>query len=441
MVDFKYSIIYCSTKNHGVGIEGRYNKWSINDELRMLKKINVDSLLLIDSVTFSNFSTLKNRNVIITPEPGMDFESTINKVKKNNHTNVSIICGSEIYENVFEYGIRNNCIKKIHVSILNDAYICNKFVVPRYFTINEMEEHGNFTHYTLDPTYTSENLYLTLLRDVYNKGSIRVGRNGITRSMFGKNLSFDLRKGFPLLTTKRMFFRGVVEELLFFIRGDTDSSILEDKKVNIWKGNTSREFLNSVGKNNRKVGVMGPMYGYQWRNYGALYDEKSAGPLTKGLDQLKEVVEKIKSDPGSRRILLTDFNPLQAECGVLYPCHSIILQFYVNNGYLDMYCFNRSSDLFHGLPFNIASSALFLELVSMITGLIPRHFSLSLGDSHIYDEHKYAVEEQLSRYPFNLPVLNFKKVSSIEEVEKMTASDFTINNYVHHSSIKVPMVA
>ena len=143
------------------------------------------------------------------------------------------------------------------------------------------------------------------------------------------------------------------------------------------------------------------MYGYQWRNYNAPYDEEKACAKGQGYDQLAEVVDKIRNDPGSRRILLTDFNPLQVKNGVLYPCHSIILQFYVDNGFLDMFCFNRSSDLFHGLPFNIASSALLQTFIAEITGLTARNFVLSLGDAHIYEPHYDVVEKQLERIPYH----------------------------------------
>ena len=274
-----------------------------------------------------------------------------------------------------------------------------------------------------------------------DNGIEKKGRNGITKSLFGKTIKFNLQDNFPLLTTKKMFFRGVVEELLFFIRGDTDSKKLEDKRIRIWNGNTNREFLDKLGKTDRKEGVMGPMYGYQWRNFNAPYDEKNAKCSQKGLDQLKEVIHQIKNDPHSRRILLTDFNPLQAKDGVLYPCHSIIIQFYVIDGYLDMFCYNRSSDLFHGLPFNIASSSLFLSLIAMITNLKPRNFILSIGDAHIYESHYDSVYEQLSRFPYKLPKLSIKNVSSLEEIENMTYSDFKIEDYEYHLSIKAKLVA
>jgi thymidylate synthase len=286
-----------------------------------------------------------------------------------------------------------------------------------------------------------ESKYLRLLGDVYKNGWEKKGRNGITKSMFGKTMEFDLRDGYPLLTTKAMFFRGVVEELLFFIRGDTDAKLLSNKKIKIWDGNTSREFLDSIRKTERREGVMGPMYGYQWRNFNAAYDEERAKPVSDGMDQLRKVINQIRDDPQSRRILLTDFNPLQADEGVLFPCHSIIIQFYVQDEYLDMFCFNRSSDLFHGLPFNIASSSLLQILIAKITGLTARKFVLSLGDVHIYESHYDVVAKQLSRIPFSFPKLDIgKELNYLDDIEKLEYADFKLVNYVAYETLKAAMV-
>lgn len=284
-------------------------------------------------------------------------------------------------------------------------------------------------------TELGEMQYLNLMSDILKNGDNRIGRNGVTMSMFGKHMKFDLRNGFPLLTTKKMFFRGIVEELLFFLRGDTDSKILEEKKINIWKGNTSKEFLEDRGLN-YEPGIMGPMYGYQWRRFGATY-----GTVDKGIDQLANVINLIKNDPGSRRIIMTDYNPSQAEEGVLYPCHSIIIQFYVQNNFLDMFCYNRSQDVLLGVPFNIASSALLQIIIANITGLTPRFFNLSMGDSHIYDSHISAVREQICRVPYVFPQLELHKLNDISDIEKLKYNDFILSGYIYHPSIKAEMIA
>jgi dihydrofolate reductase/thymidylate synthase len=185
-----------------------------------------------------------------------------------------------------------------------------------------------------------EQSYLGTMFDIFTNGEKRKTRNGITYSLFNKTLSWDLANGFPLLTTKKMFWKGIVEELLFFIRGDTNSSKLSEVGVKIWELNTTREFLDSNGFKNYSVGEMGPMYGYQWRFFNKPYPSSNSDDF-QGVDQLKKVIEEIKKDPYSRRIMMSDFNPQQAHQGVLYPCHSIVIQFYVQEGRLSCSMYQR----------------------------------------------------------------------------------------------------
>jgi thymidylate synthase len=225
-----------------------------------------------------------------------------------------------------------------------------------------------------------------------------------------------------------MFLRGVVEELLFFLRGETDTKILEKKGVNIWKPNTED-----------RGGLMGPMYGSQWRHFNANLDDFDVETSTYrgGYDQLQNVLNLIKTDPKSRRILMTTFNPAQADKGVLYPCHSIVNQFYVDGEFLDMTCYNRSSDLFLGLPFNIASSALLLHIIAKLTNYKPRMFHLHLGDCHIYESHTEVVKTQLERIPKSPPKVSIRDFNSVEE---LTYEHFTLVDYTSYASIKAEMI-
>jgi thymidylate synthase len=233
-----------------------------------------------------------------------------------------------------------------------------------------------------------------------------------------------------------MFWKGIVEELLFFIRGDTDSTKLSNKGIKIWEPNTSREFLDSVGLD-YPVGEMGPMYGYQWRHFNKPYPSSEE----QGIDQLKKVIEEIKSDPTSRRIIMTDFNPLQVNQGVLYPCHSIVIQFYVDCNRLNCSMYQRSGDLFLGIPFNIASTSLLLTIVAQLTGLEPGKVHLLIGDYHIYWSHLDAVNEQLKRTPKKLPKLEMTLFKNLEEVENASLDDFKISGYECDPAIKASMVA
>jgi dihydrofolate reductase/thymidylate synthase len=446
-----FDVIIAMTKDNGIGFNGSL-PWKCKEELAIFKKKTENKIIIVGFNTALNLPQLNNREIVVLSRKKesdvkllIDVECSY--VSNNlectlNNKNVVVAGGAKVYNNVFK-NFRSS-IRHVHLSVMSNEYKCDTFVDfnKSDWTVISKQEYDEFTHYVLTPIESEEKMYLSLLHEVLHNGWVKDGRNGNTKSMFGKTISFDLTKGFPLLTTKKMFFRGIVEELLFFIRGNTDSKILEDKKINIWKGNTNREFLDSIGKNNRSEGVMGPMYGYQWRNYNAVYNEEKVSPSDNGLDQLQMVIDLIRNDPHSRRILLTDFNPLQAHDGVLYPCHSIIIQFYVSEGFLDIFCFNRSTDLFHGLPFNIASTALFHTLIANITGLVPRKFILSLGDCHIYESHYNVVEKQLNRIPYKFPTLEIKKeLKTLEDIENMEFNDFYILDYEYHPTIKANMVS
>lgn len=462
-----FNIILACTKEWGVGYKNKL-PWNVPEELKKFKNITQNSVVVMGRKTIEELPILKDRELFcLTKKTQKELmllykqsdkckdcfligknivhTTTISKLLKIQEKEIFIAGGAMIYDYIFSNFYF--AIKKIYLSFMEKKYECDSYIKWRpknhNWIIDKKIQYNEFSHYELVKGSSQEEPYLSLVTNVLDNGWEKVGRNGKTKSVFGKTLEFDLTTGFPLLTTKKMFFRGIVEELLFFIRGDTNSKLLEDKKINIWKGNTDRKFLDSIGKTNRKEGMMGPMYGWSWRHFNAQYNENTGKPKRdKGLDQLQEVVNLIRTDPQSRRILLTDYNPLQAKDGVLYPCHSVIIQFYVQGGYLDMFCFNRSSDLFHGLPFNIASSSLFLILIAKITNLIPRKFILSLGDCHIYEQHYKMVEEQLTRLSFNFPTLEIKKdVKDIGDLEKMVYSDFKLINYQSHPSIKAPMIA
>lgn len=448
-----FDVILAMTKSGGIGKNGSI-PWKCEEELDIFKQKTMGKTVIMGRKTAASIPNLPGREVVVlSSKCFMDViqecKTTLAGVYQclydalvSINGEKMVAGGAEIYNTVFKEA--RCCIRQVHLSIMNDECECDTFVEfdPSEWTVLEKVKHDKFVHYVISPVESGEKVYLQLLRDVFINGTTREGRNGMAKSMFGKTLTFNLTAGFPLLTTKKMFFRGVVEELLFFIRGDTDSKLLEDKKINIWRGNTNREFLDSIGMNKRRKGVMGPMYGYQWRNYNAPYDEEKATAKGKGYDQLVEVVHKIRHDPGSRRILLTDFNPLQAKEGVLYPCHSIILQFYVDGGFLDMFCFNRSSDLFHGLPFNIASSALLQTFIAQITGLEARNFILSLGDAHIYESHYHVVEKQLQRIPYSAPTLKIKKtLNEIKDIEELQYKDIEVSEYIAYPTLKVAMVS
>lgn len=439
-------LILAMTKNGGIGIQNSL-PWKCPEELGMFRSKTMDSNIIVGRKTHETLPRLLGRNVYILNNK-TTLEEVIQKIIKDNDKKIFVIGGASIYKYVLENF--SHIINKIHVSVMKDDYHCDAFVsidIHNYIT-ESRQEFNDFTHYVLLPKHKGETQYLSLLKHVFENGKDTYGRNGDVRSNFVNHLSFDLTKGFPLLTTKKMFFRGIVEELLFFIKGETNTKKLENMGINIWKGNTNSEFLEKMGLDYPE-GEMGPMYGFQWRHFNGDYKPRpiwgfqwryADGDFEKrgGVDQLMNVIDMIKTQPKSRRILMTDFNPLQVNEGVLYPCHSIILQFFVEDGFLDMYCFNRSSDLVLGLPFNIASSSLLLAIVAKITNLVPRFFNLSLGDSHIYKEHIDAVKEQLQRVPFKFPTIEIK---DFEVIENLTYEHMILKNYVSHKPISAKMIA
>jgi dihydrofolate reductase/thymidylate synthase len=295
-----------------------------------------------------------------------------------------------------------------------------------------------------------ESTYINVMKDLLINGIPTKGRNGVTFSKFGKTLEFNLQEGFPLLTTKKMFFKGVCEELLFFIKGDTNAKHLSDRGVKIWDKNTSREFLDSLGYKDREEGDMGPMYGYQWKHFNAEYNGINENYDGKGFDQLSYVINELKSNPHSRRIIMTTYNPAQASQGVLFPCHGISIQFntvQLNNTFIVNLSQNqRSADYFLGVPFNIASYALLLEMICHCLNdganeftYIPGKIILFLGDYHIYESHRDQCIKQIKRYPFDFPKIKLN--SNKRKLEDFEFSDFELINYNSYPAIQADMIA
>ncbi len=259
--------------------------------------------------------------------------------------------------------------------------------------------------------------YLDLMQDILDNGSIKTDRTGTgTKSVFGRQLRFDLSNGFPLVTTKKLHLRSIIYELLWFLKGETNIKYLKDNKVTIWD-----EWADENGD-------LGPVYGSQWRSWPA--------PGGGKIDQIANVIQQIKTKPDSRRHIVSAWNPAEVENMALPPCHALF-QFYVADGKLSCQLYQRSADYFLGVPFNIASYALLLEMFAQQCDLIPGEFVWIGGDVHLYSNHFEQAKLQLTREPFKLPKLVIKrKPGSIFEYE---FEDFEIVNYQSHPSIKAPI--
>jgi thymidylate synthase len=277
--------------------------------------------------------------------------------------------------------------------------------------------------------------YNSLLKEIMEHGTDREGRNGWTRGLFTRQLRFNMAEGFPATTTKKLAFRSVAAELLWFLSGSNDNKILQRLGCEIWTANANADYWKPKAK---FEGDLGRVYGVQWRDWRR--------PDGSSLDQLKTVIDKIKKDPNDRRLIVTAWNPGEIDEMALPPCH-MIFQFFVTNGKLSLHMFQRSCDTFLGVPFNIASYALLLHLIAQMTGLIPDELILTLGDVHIYHDHFDAVKEQLAREPFPLPTLRLDPtIKSLEDIaiemflkpEDVTAR-ISLENYQHHPPIKAKM--
>ena len=256
--------------------------------------------------------------------------------------------------------------------------------------------------------------YEDLLRDVLEHGTHKTDRTGTgTRSVFGRQLRFDLSQGFPLVTTKRVHFKSIAYELLWFLQGSSNVGWLRDHGVTIWD-----EWADPAGE-------LGPVYGVQWRSWPT--------PSGETIDQISQVIEQIRTNPDSRRLIVSAWNPADIPDMALAPCHALF-QFYVADGKLSCQLYQRSADLFLGVPFNIASYALLTHMVAEQTGLEVGDFVWTGGDCHIYDNHVEQVREQLSRAPYPAPTLRFSRTpDSIFDYE---FDDFVVEGYQHHPAIR-----
>lgn len=261
------------------------------------------------------------------------------------------------------------------------------------------------------------NQYETLLKHIYETGTYKSDRTGTgTKSVFGAQLRFNLAEGFPLITTKKVHLKSIIHELLWFIKGETNTKYLTDNGVSIWD-----EWAD-------KDGNLGPVYGYQWRSW----------PSTDGkhIDQLSEVIETIKRNPDSRRMIVSAWNVADLPKMALMPCHAFF-QFYVADGKLSCQLYQRSADMFLGVPFNIASYALLTLMIAQECNLQPGDFVHTFGDAHIYSNHFEQVALQLSREPRPYPVMKLNP--AVQSVFDFTYSDFTLEQYNPHPAIKAPV--
>lgn len=403
----KFNVILAMSKNNGIGLNGKL-PWHISEDMQFFKKItteygrNEDSkqnAVIMGRNTWESlppkFRPLKDRvNIVLTRNPkklsdqkGLhiagSFDESLALIEqelKDKVSSVFVIGGTQVYEQALGH---SNC-KEVFLTRIGTDFECDTFLpkdsLKHYKTVETSITHSEnkipydfnrlvqegvnvFPQRVLD-TKHQEYQYLELIDDIIKTGYRKDDRTGTgVVSKFGGQMRFDLSKSFPLLTTKDVYWKGVVEELLWFIRGETDSKTLSEKKVKIWDANGSREFLDNLGFKDREEGDLGPVYGFQWRHFGAKYKDKKTDYTGQGVDQLQWVINEIKNNPTSRRIIMSAWNPVDIPIMALPPCH-VLVQFYVAGGKLSCQLYQRSCDMGLGVPFNIASYSLLCCMIA-----------------------------------------------------------------------------
>ncbi len=275
--------------------------------------------------------------------------------------------------------------------------------------------------------------YLDLMRHIRDNGTFKGDRTGTgTYSVFAHQMRFNLADGFPLLTTKKVHLKSIIHELLWFLSGDTNVKYLQDHGVSIWNEWATAEQCARFG---RTEGELGAVYGHQWRNFGATQNADGSFSAD-GFDQIKTLIHDIKHNPNSRRLIVSGWNPQEANQVALPPCHTLF-QFYVANGKLSCQLYQRSADVFLGVPFNIASYALLTMMIAQVCDLGLGDFVWTGGDCHLYSNHLEQTDLQLSREP--LPLATMRLNPDVKDIFSFTFEDFTLENYQSHAAIKAPV--
>ncbi|KAL4271886.1 hypothetical protein GQ457_13G007530 [Hibiscus cannabinus] len=470
-----YQVVVAATKDMGIGKDGKL-PWKLPSDLKFFKDVTLTTsdsgkknAVIMGRKTWESIP-LQHRplpgrlNVVLTRSGSFDIATAENVVICGSMSSALELLAASPYclsiEKVFVIGggqifresLNAAGCDAIHITEIETSIECDTFMPaidssvfqPWYssFPLVENNIRYCFTTYVRVRASTVEhnNQNCDLVFD--NKpdtGKFEDDRTGTgTLSKFGCQMRFNLRTTFPLLTTKKVFWRGVVEEMLWFISGSTNAKVLQEKGIHIWDGNASRDFLDSIGLTNREEGDLGPVYGFQWRHFGARYIDMHADYTGQGFDQLLDVIEKIKNNPNDRRIILSAWNPSDLKLMALPPCH-MFAQFYVANGELSCQMYQRSADFGLGVPFNIASYALLTCMIAHVCDLVPGDFIHVLGDTHVYSTHVRPLQEQLQKLPKPFPILKINPEK--KNIDSFVASDFKLIGYDPHEKIEMKMAA
>ena len=477
------NLIVAVCKKNGIGKEGNI-PWYVKEDLKYFKDVTSfinhqpgKNVVIMGRKTWESipdkYKPLSNRiNIILSKTMNesqienyndtyifSSLDLAINNTIRNANKTIYVIGGESIYTEAIN---RNDC-DHLYITEIYKEYECDTFF-PKIDSNNYLlKKVSSFRYDKSEDVYfrnliyisnrlnntlkeliyinSEEQQYLNLLDKILNNGVKNIDRTGVgTLSVFGEQLRYNLRETFPLLTTKRMFIRGIFEELLLYISGKTDNKIMQDKNIHIWDGNTSREFLDNRGLNEYNEGDMGETYGFNFRHYGAEYKGCQHDYSGQGFDQLKNVIDLIKNAPSSRRMLINLFNPATQHKAALPAC-LCQYQFYVNSQEktLNLQIYIRSSDFFLANNWNACTGAFLVHLICNLNGvgLTPGDLTVVTGDTHIYLNHIDGVKENLERIPKPPPMIKIK--NKYDNIEDFTYDDIEIIGYSPYPSIKVDM--
>lgn len=440
---------------------GRKNDlpWRIQDDMVHFRNLTKGHVLIMGKNTYlsilkSHGKPLSDRYHIVitsTPEIFNEVDNVIFTKMENFDTIVMpenkrcfVIGGTNIYKHFLPKAY------KMHITHIDKVYEGDAHF-PGFYDWNIVDAsdkqysstekcHYRFLTYEKypDPRYTLINdiKYLKLLHTVSTKGCERADRTGTgTISLFGKQLCLDISNTVPILTTKMVAWKSCIKELLWFLNGCTDANVLKQQGVHIWNGNTTRDFLDSRGLSHLPEGDIGCGYGFQWRHFGDAY-KTCKDEYTGGFDQIKYIIEQLKTDPYSRRIFMSSWNPQHMSQMALPPCH-VSAQFYVDNERgLSCHMYQRSVDCFLGLPFNIFSYTVLTYILATICDMKPKELVISMGDTHIYKDHLEQVNKQLERIPIVPPKLVVNPRIKDIPLSDISVDDFDVIGYFHHEQLK-----
>lgn len=453
-----FNIIVAVSNNFIIGNKNAI-PWNYKEDLQYFKKItstntnkeNKNVIIMgyntwksINKPLVNRFNIVIDRNVVDEGIIDNDvlfvnsFEKALNYYKNND---IFVIGGGKIYVEA----LNHQQLDKIYLTKINKTFEGDVYfpkLTDKYKLINveqsKMHKELEYRIYERTNKIHEEYQYLEMIDNIIKNGQICSDRTGVgTKSIWGAQMTYDISENFPLLTTKKTFLRIIIEELLWFLRGSTNNKELNDKNVHIWDGNMSREYLDKIGLINRKENDGGPIYGFNFRHFGATYTDCYTDYQGKGVDQVAEVLRLIKEEPDSRRILINLWNPSIIKDMCLPPCH-FVYHFRVYGDTLSCAMVQRSGDMGLGVPFNIASATLMTYIFAYLTGKKPAKLVHTIHDAHIYLNHEEPLNEQIKRVPYPFPKMKLNDRGQ-KCVEDFVLDDFELLGYESYPILKMKM--